>query len=242
MVPTLLHLHIPKCGGVSIKNFLADEFAGKRFYTYADDAQLNTDLADGGRAASALAISGHFPWGLHTKIDRPSVYFVLLRNPIDRIASLFDFAGRTSSHPAYATINRPGMTIAELYRDHISPDSQFRNGMVRQISGRDDNDSKRHLDAALVNLLSPCCISGALEELPAALDRLRQLLFIGPGLPAATNTSPSRRALSDEDVEAIRAANAQDMKLHAMVLAAARKVNPRRAREAPRPTSNANPR
>src|SRR5262249_44432468 len=108
----LLYLHIPKTAGSSMTYVIYDQYndstgsceeAGmfcEGIYYYPGEPDLvradhpcrtfELSIFAGAVSRSDLrAVVGHFAFGLHTLIDRPTTYATLLRHPLERIVSLY---------------------------------------------------------------------------------------------------------------------------------------------------------
>ena len=94
--PTLLFMHIAKTGGTSVRRSLANAYDKRERAFVYDPGDLRgavsrdqfPELPAEVRARLRLVI-GHFPFGLHAYIDRPFRYVTVVRDPVDRVVSLY---------------------------------------------------------------------------------------------------------------------------------------------------------
>ena len=101
--------------------------------------------------------AGHFPFGLHEWLSRPSSYMAIVRKPLDRIISLYYYSIQYREH-VLKTRKETGQSMQELFDNRIAADfymdylpwikgeqtlarflrcksPELDNGMVRRFSG-----------------------------------------------------------------------------------------------------------
>lgn len=94
----LVFLHITKTGGVSFDRVLKDAFGNKYFRESQTKGTYLKDLK-GKQKKNIKAISGHFKYGAHSGFPSMPLYITCLRDPVDRIESLFNHISRKKNHP-----------------------------------------------------------------------------------------------------------------------------------------------
>jgi hypothetical protein len=107
----LVHLHIPKTGGVSLNSMIQHGFRDDEVFDamLEDNTKYDSAKYDGlGLAPYELCrerlvaytpyqlqriryVTGHLPMGLHRAFDRRVKYFTVIRHPVDRVISDFFF-------------------------------------------------------------------------------------------------------------------------------------------------------
>jgi hypothetical protein len=148
---TLIFLHIPKCGGNSFLAFLRaqlppgaavfdvndlrdqPELLGK-LVKYDVRIQEFVGLSEAERKAYVF-IHGHMPFGLHRFIQGRDVRYVsMVREPVERLASLYWFARSVPAH--YLHNLSTAMTLSEF----ACTDASFEldNEQTRLLCGRYD--------------------------------------------------------------------------------------------------------
>ncbi len=110
----LIFMHIPKTGGMSLFTAFC-KFWGTRI---AD--LYNVSSADPGPAEAAIRAQdkclycGHFPFGLHEWFDRPVCYASVLRQPVERVVSLYHYVQPMLSNVCFsATLAAASRKYAE---------------------------------------------------------------------------------------------------------------------------------
>jgi hypothetical protein len=166
------------------------------------------EIADDQLSACDYVI-GHFPFGIHARLPRPSLYVTLLRDPADRLLSNFRFGLDRQKWPR-------DMPVATLFEQGRLID----NMQTRQIAGIADRHvpcTSAMLSTAIENLRSHYAVVGVTERFDETLRTLITLL----GWPdIAYSDRQVSRAESDPELESsVRSAAERhfsfDMELHA---------------------------
>ncbi len=120
--PTVLFLHIPKAGGTTLGDYVFNQCraedgrdegllnAGVLFLPFGffkePDLAISENIQNLLRRTDLRAVIGHFWYGIHKYVERPATYITLLRNPAERIVSLYHYLkleGRMSIEEFVAT-------------------------------------------------------------------------------------------------------------------------------------------
>jgi len=102
---TVVFTHVPKTGGMTLDHIMmaAATVAGKRWRRLPMTAQrsmprherrqmfLDFEQFPQDELADCDYVTGHMPFGIHRRLPRPSLYIVLLRDPVARLLSNFRF-------------------------------------------------------------------------------------------------------------------------------------------------------
>jgi hypothetical protein len=225
-----LYLHIPKTGGSTLGDML--------YRYYHDGSQRKEEggyfrsglyyLPDGFIRASGeseltqrdlqaatrpdtTAVLGHFAFGIHEQLDRPARYMTLLRDPVQRVLSLYHHLRQYDQLPAGLTIE------AFVAGPHIH---EACNDQVRRLAGmrRGEPCDASTLAAALKNAEHRIDLVGVTERFDASL-LLAQQTFGWKGdityLPRLVNTTrKKRRDEAPELIALIEQHNALDLELY----------------------------
>lgn len=104
---TLIFMHIPKAGGMSMRQVMARQVIGQPAYlfntlnTYSIDRFVEKPQAE----RDALRyVGGHIQFGVHRFINNPSVYVTMFRDPREHLISFYYFFRKTPSAWAYDLI------------------------------------------------------------------------------------------------------------------------------------------
>jgi hypothetical protein len=148
-VPTvLIHLHIHKTGGTSLNSLvkhgfrppeifeclrLTDEVSGLDIDTLRSIAEKLNDFG----FDCVRYVSGHVPFGVHRLFDSPAKYFTVVRDPIERIISLFHFRAQgPATSPIGAPFHVGGKQLSFEQYVESRCDTRLDNFQVRVLSGR----------------------------------------------------------------------------------------------------------
>lgn len=134
-----IFLHVPRTGGTTVRLVAeANLPEGQILPIYGKDIehpeQVIQRLHEPTRRALKL-VRGHISFGIHEHLTWATCfYFTLVRNPVERVWSLWNYAKRHRTHHLYEELNRLG-TLGNAVESGVS--TEFNDGMCRQLSGLD---------------------------------------------------------------------------------------------------------
>jgi hypothetical protein len=112
--PLLCIVHIPKTAGTTMRETLCSILGREKIYWVGHDQPIaHWESASGSDFDDYLVVGGHVSARAFEKIQRPRAYLALVREPIRRAVSLFDFVtkGPDMSHPLRDELR--GMSLIE---------------------------------------------------------------------------------------------------------------------------------
>ncbi|MBE9102935.1 sulfotransferase family 2 domain-containing protein [Vacuolonema iberomarrocanum] len=186
---TLFYIHVPKTGGstmtreILIREYAQDKIFGHFFMglNYMGNKGINhwKNLSPEERQQFHL-VTGHYPFGLHEVLDKPAAYITMLRNPVDRVISLYNHMRRKERHKHHEKIQR--MTLQDFLEDETFLEAD--NYQVRQLAGIGWYDgyvgygacAQEHLTRAQENIKHHFLLAGITEKFDQSILLFRYLL------------------------------------------------------------------
>ncbi len=126
--PRILFLHVPKCGGTSIRRFLDDRFDAVRLELQSDRDDWHGSLQ---AAKTAPLVYGHFSADQLEQIRGDAFVFSFLRDPLDRLVSHFRY------HCSIGWAGSPDARYGETLTDFVTF-PVHRNVMTSHFGGSMD--------------------------------------------------------------------------------------------------------
>ena len=166
-----ISLHIPKTAGTSLRKIVSAEYPGERLVTIYD---LSPDFLAGlkPRLKRAHAIYGHYSFGIHELLGIEGRCVALLRDPVERVISLFHHKA-TRDDNEYREAIQQGLTLLELLRSESC--HEFNNHQVRIISGHVGLEmvhNRYWLEQALTNIEKEFAFVGTTEQFSETVEQL----------------------------------------------------------------------
>lgn len=221
--PTLLFMHIPKTAGTTlrktiIKNYKRSEVA----YLYPDPPGFPVrnlrDLPLSQRAQFRLVV-GHFQYGIHNEVPNDSWYFTVVRDPIARVWSHFQFLIDVQD-PVIAP-NGKVKSLEEVLEGRVTVNID--NLMVRCFAGVSERKfppgsiDRDVYESAKYNLKNVFVHVGQQHRLEEAYSYLEGKLGWNCRFPLETinrGSYASGEQMDDAKAELIRRFNNWDVKLY----------------------------
>lgn len=220
--PLILYLHIPKSGGTTLGEFIynqcqneqdSDEglikngvlFLGDGFFR-ENDSSIPIPLQKLLSRNDLRAVIGHFAFGIHDYIEKPFKYVTILRNPVKRVCSLYNY------------LNISGKTSLEDFAKYPMY-REIDNDQTRRITGVNPEIgqiNEEHLEIAKANLRRHFSIVGTTERFDETLVLLQRRLNWQKEIPTFPRNVTKKKAvrLSDATIKAIESRNLLDIELH----------------------------
>lgn len=215
-IKTLIYIHIPKCAGTTMDYILKANY-GAGYYRAPVGKWNKFDKVSSRFRRNIRCLVGHFPYGLHKHLSRPCVYATMLRDPIDRLFSLYKFIKSYRKHPFCKIARRK--SFVEFVTESSMSDA--RNGMTRWLSGRPDVGSRQAMepvtesDFELARMhLWKMPIVGFVETFDESLAMFAHMLGWKITDHETRQVGRRKRKVAPEEREAVQSVNQLDVKLY----------------------------
>lgn len=220
---TLLISHIPKTAGSSLRA-LVERHSPDAVWVYDGELSLSDPDQDFTQAFKASAapsvVMGHFSYGAHDLLGISPEYVTVLRDPFERIVSLFRyFRQREAAERGQRSVT--ASTLREFVESNLT--EQTNNHACRIIAGLPADGTsvvgeRWLLDRALANIRADYRLIGTVACLDRFLQRLSSLLdWPQVEMPLRNVSQGPAFELSGAEREAIRQKNALDVELYEII-------------------------
>ena len=179
----IVFIHIPKTSGTALCHFLKSHFHHRQRLGWYGKEKCQSGLSN---LASQIGddtrlVYGHFDFGLDQLVDRQVNYFTILRHPVDRLISLYEFTrSKTASERDTPEFVRYAQQHGLL--EFIDRYKRVCNGQTRIMSGNSGD-----LEQAKENLSH--CVYGVQDHTDTfALMVARKLQLPATRLPIKNKT------------------------------------------------------
>jgi hypothetical protein len=215
MTGAVVFVHVPKTGGMTLASILARQFRAAAAYqlegplTAARQELRRLPLE---RLRNLRLVGGHVPFGLHECLPRPARYVTLLRDPVERLVSVYYYGRLRPEWPIHRQIHDRGWTLDDFIASDAA--AEFHNQQTRMLAGGDGlDDAPGALERALEHLGQHFPFAGLMERFDESVLLYREVLGWGavhyrpeninrgrprgPQIPAATAAAIERRNALD---------------------------------------------
>ncbi len=234
---TLIFLHLPKTAGNTLLEFMLPNYDGQPIFDvyarpkpneqahvrhYAERLEELAETPESFRRSLTL-VYGHLPYGVHSLLPQPSHYLTYVREPVARVASLYQFIHENPRHYLYEPIVTKKLSLSDFATSDLA--AEISNCMTRMLCGDPDSDAIRGhapcpadaLDRAWAHVQASFAVAAPVEQFDRSLYLLHHVL----GWPLRSipirNVTRSRQtssALADDERTVIAQANALDVELY----------------------------
>jgi hypothetical protein len=156
----IFYIHIPKCAGMTLHAGIEQQYEPDEIYTVPSVSWNEQNLValhtewEPERKARLRIVKGHMKFGWHMAFDNdPFTYITLLRDPVERIISLYNYIG--PGHFQWEEKQKCGdaADFADLHPEEMSKQVDMIAGPVMRCESWGEEEYQEHkMQQALSNL------------------------------------------------------------------------------------------
>jgi len=227
---TVIHFHIPKTAGSTINSILVPAFDRDEVFLCGDNklhlSHWESNVHFAGLSPEEQApfryIAGHVEYFLLESLRMPHFSFLFLRNPIERLVSMYYFVKGHEGHHLHSKVVDEELTLAEFVSTGLW--HELDNGMCRRLSGVANSVpigqcGEDVLRRAQYNLENNFSFIGFQERFDESLFLLLSFLDALDGLDYQSQNVTDKRKkakrITSEEKKALMAVNSLDLELYA---------------------------
>lgn len=230
--PTVMVIHIPKAAGTTLRVVMERQYCREDIWKIGSDIvgdqERLRELSEEGKRKIRV-VFGHYCYGLHEGLLQRCDYVTVLRDPVQRLISLYSYAKYGSkAHYLWEAAQR--MPFEKFVTSGITLVAD--NAQVRQLCGQDrftmvdgkqipGNDmaipfgevTEEHLEAAKRNLDLFACV-GIAGEFDRFLACMQRGFGWRVGYYENRNVTRKKPKVSDESLDIVRKRSILDYELY----------------------------
>jgi len=210
----LIFLHLPKTAGSTLRPIIDRHYAAEvicKLDVLPRDLEMFLGLPEQTRSKIRV-LEGHLQFGLHEHLSVPVDYVTMLRDPVDRMISMYYWILGNQKHILNSVVK--SMSLADFAGSGFEITA---NHQTRLISGLMQNFSADALSVAKNNLTSHITAFGLNEKFDESLILFKSLLgwkrvfYVRRNV---TKNRPRRDEPPDSTIQVIKNHNALDIELY----------------------------
>jgi hypothetical protein len=220
----VIFLHIPKTAGTTMLQILDRQYPPQSIFSLGSIAQESIaqfEALSAEEKAQIRLLRGHMAFGLHELFPGPAAYFTILRDPVARVISHYNFIQRTPDHYLHDRVVEGELSLqALLEKDYAL---MLNDAQVRLVSGVWGDApfgqvTPEMLQTAKKNLAQSFAVVGLMEEFDKTVLLLKET-FNWPEPVTylrrnVTKQGMTAETLPPQTIERIRQVNQQDQALY----------------------------
>ena len=199
----VIFLHVPKTAGTTCRSLIEQRYAAEETFTFTDFG----DIARFRNLSQAVrdeyrCLQGHLTFGVHEYLSRPATYLTFLREPVDRLVSVYYFILGNPYHDLHDRFVRSGLSLREMVEHH--PELLRDSGQVRLLAGVDvpfGGVTREHLELAKANIEQHFPVVGLLERFDESLLMMAKEFAWSTPYYQRQNTTAVRPTVPELDPE-----------------------------------------
>lgn len=212
----LIFLHIPKTAGTTLNRIIEWQYNPRRIYT-VDPYQIRATVGrlqtlPEERRRRLRVVRGHLIYGVHDCLPQGGTYITMLRDPVKRVLSSYQFILRRPLHPLHRKLKAKGIGVEE-FLNYTAKRQNLQTKMLAGVPYVGPCDEGT-LERAIEHAEKSFTVVGLSERFQESL--LMIAATYGWKIPYYENrkVSKNRPAIDPAMIELIRQHNPQDLALY----------------------------
>ncbi|PPS40408.1 sulfotransferase family 2 domain-containing protein [Chroococcidiopsis sp. TS-821] len=221
----IIFLHLPKAAGSTLHRIIERQYPANVIYSI-DGLKVAESIEEFknlpiARRQEIKMLKGHMNFGLHEYLPRPSTYITMLREPVERVISLYYYIIRNPKHWLHAEVKGKNLSLQEYVSSGIA--TAANNGQTRLIAAVDeskvgfDQMSEEHLAIAKQRLQDYFTVVGITEKFDETLILLKNKFGWKMPLYVKENVTKNRQSKASvppQTLETVEYYNQLDIQLY----------------------------
>lgn len=191
---TVVFLHIPKTGGVTLNSILYKQVNDDLIFEEVQWRWNEFFSLDEYTRSSYRYYTGHVRFGIHEHIPGDVKYITMMREPIERMISTYYYIRSRPSHEMHELSLRYSFKdfLKHYFEERENTEPQLRRvaGLPRGFPNSEITDF--HLNQAIKNLQEHFLVAGLTERFDETIMLMKQALGWKPPLYAKKNVTKER--------------------------------------------------
>lgn len=173
----VVFLHIPKTAGTTLRSIFMKQYQGQELLLcYNNAKKWRMELKNPAKLRHVKAIAGHFPFGIHRSIPRKFTYITMLRDPVERVVSLYQHFQRDPNQRYHQKVKQMSLkefvNCEEIMNVRIGSTAHINNPQTRFLSG----DKTANLEKAIDNLTKNFSVVGVTDLFDESIFLMKKKL------------------------------------------------------------------
>ena len=214
----LIFLHLPKNAGTTMNRILKKEYDKNEIFTvkWNKDGSGTGNLSEFKKMTqyerdNIKFLSGHFNFGLHEYFTNPFQYVSMMRHPVERTVSFYNYVKRQKSHRLLSVVK--DKSLIECIKE--VKDFDVVNGQARKLSGTDDESLM--LSKALENIENHFAFMGIQEYFEESILLFNHKLGFKIRYFNHSNSARNKPQIDSELINEIENLNQIDLELYRII-------------------------
>jgi hypothetical protein len=206
-------VHIPKTAGTTMLQIIEGHYGADKVLSFREIPREERIALVKAKGPEIRCVAGHLHYGEHRHFPRPCRPFTMLREPTERVISLYYFILREKTQPSHEKLKRGELTLDQIARRQGAAMARFIAGH-RAKEGIPDADLLAEAKYVLEHTMATFGLTERFDESLLMFNRALGWNVRGYAKANVTKNRPTGEKMGSEQVALIRAYNAVDTELY----------------------------